>query len=144
MFEAVGEAYWPVYFQALKQALKPGGRAAVQTILIDDALFERYRSGTDFIQRYVFPGGMLPSSRRFVEEAGRAGFAVTREERFGLDYAETLARWREAFLARARDVRQIGFDERFLRIWHFYLAYCEAGFRAGSIDVAQYRLEHAA
>ncbi len=144
MFEAVGEAYWPVYFNSLKQALKPGGRAALQTILIDDALFERYRGGTDFIQAYVFPGGMLPSPARFAEEAARAGFAVTAEHRFGLDYAETLARWRERFLERRLDVRQLGFDERFLRIWHFYLAYCEAGFRAGSINVAQYRLEHRA
>jgi cyclopropane-fatty-acyl-phospholipid synthase len=143
MFEAVGEAYWPTYFATLKKALKPGGRAAVQTILIDDALFERYRSGSDFIQRYVFPGGMLPSPRRFREEAERAGLVVTHQERFGLDYAETLARWRQVFLARKAEVRQLGFDERFLRIWHFYLAYCEAGFRAGSIDVAQFRLEHA-
>lgn len=144
MFEAVGEAYWPDYFAALKRSLKAGGRAAVQTILIDDALFERYRLGTDFIQQYVFPGGMLPSSRRFTEEAMRAGLAVTRQETFGLDYAETLRRWRLAFHAQADAVRALGFDERFMRIWHFYLAYCEAGFRAGSVDVAQFRLEHAA
>jgi len=143
MFEAVGEAYWPVYFNVLKRALKPGGRAAVQTILIDDALFERYRTGSDFIQRYVFPGGMLPSPRRFTVEAERAGLAVTRAERFGIDYAETLARWRQTFLARTAEVKKLGFDERFMRIWHFYLAYCEAGFRAGSIDVGQFRLEHA-
>ena len=144
MFEAVGEAYWPAYFATLKRSLKAGGRAVVQTILIDDALFDRYRTGSDFIQQYVFPGGMLPSSRRFSEEAARAGLAVTAEEHFGLDYAETLKRWRLAFHAEAEAVRRIGFDERFMRIWHFYLAYCEAGFRAGSIDVAQFRLEHAA
>jgi cyclopropane-fatty-acyl-phospholipid synthase len=144
MFEAVGEAYWPAYFSTLKRSLKDSGRAVVQTILIDDALFDRYRSGSDFIQQYVFPGGMLPSSRRFNEEAARAGLAVTAEERFGLDYAETLRRWRVAFHAQADAVRRLGFDERFLRIWHFYLAYCEAGFRAGSVDVAQFRLEHAA
>jgi cyclopropane-fatty-acyl-phospholipid synthase len=144
MFEAVGESYWPGYFATLKKALKPGGRAAVQTILIDDALFERYRSGSDFIQQYVFPGGMLPSSRRFAQAAARAGLAVTAETRFGPDYAETLRRWHQAFEARIDAVRALGFDERFIRIWRFYLAYCEAGFRAGSIDVAQYRLEHVA
>lgn len=144
MFEAVGEAYWPDYFATLKRSLKAGGRAVVQTILIDDALFERYRSGSDFIQQYVFPGGMLPSTRRFTEEAASAGLAVTRHEHFGPDYAETLQRWRKTFHAEADAVRSQGFDERFMRIWHFYLAYCEAGFRAGSIDVAQFRLEHAA
>ena len=144
MFEAVGEAYWPAYFDTVKRSLKAGGRAVVQTILIDDALFERYRSGSDFIQQYVFPGGMLPSPRRFTEEAARAGLKVTAQEHFGLDYAETLRRWRLAFHAQAESVRQLGFDERFMRIWHFYLAYCEAGFRAGSVDVAQFRLEHAA
>ncbi|MFN3544690.1 MAG: class I SAM-dependent methyltransferase [Thiobacillus sp.] len=144
MFEAVGEAYWPAYFATLKRSLKPGGRAVVQTILIDDALFERYRTGTDFIQQYVFPGGMLPSARRFRVEAQRAGLSITAAEHFGLDYAETLRRWRVAFHAELDAVRALGFDERFVRIWHFYLAYCEAGFRAGSIDVAQFRLEHAA
>ena len=144
MFEAVGEAYWPAYFATLKRSLKPGGRAVVQTILIDDALFERYRRGSDFIQQYVFPGGMLPSARRFSEAAAQAGLAVTAQETFGLDYAETLRRWRAAFHAQIDTVRAQGFDERFVRLWHFYLAYCEAGFRAGSVDVAQFRLEHAA
>jgi cyclopropane-fatty-acyl-phospholipid synthase len=144
MFEAVGEEYWPTYFDTLKRSLKPGGRAVVQTILIDDALFERYRGGADFIQQYVFPGGMLPSPSRFIEEATRAGLIVTRQERFGLDYAETLKRWRLSFHEQIDAVRTQGFDERFLRLWHFYLAYCEAGFHAGSVDVAQFRLEHAA
>ncbi|MDP1927685.1 MAG: cyclopropane-fatty-acyl-phospholipid synthase family protein [Thiobacillus sp.] len=144
MFEAVGEAYWPTYFETVKRSLKPGGRAVVQTILIDDALFERYRTGSDFIQQYVFPGGMLPSPSRFTEEAARAGLKVTRQENFGLDYAETLKRWRHTFHDQIDAVRAQGYDERFLRIWHFYLAYCEAGFRAGSVDVAQFRLEHAA
>jgi cyclopropane-fatty-acyl-phospholipid synthase len=143
MFEAVGEAWWPTYFDTLKKALKPGGRAAVQTILIDDALFERYRVGTDFIQKYIFPGGMLPSTPRFIAEAARAGLKVTQHEHFALDYADTLAHWRRAFHAKTDAVRAQGFDERFMRVWHFYLAYCEAGFRAGSVDVAQFRLEHA-
>jgi len=144
MFEAVGEAYWPIYFETVKRSLRQGGRAVVQTILIDDALFERYRTGSDFIQQYVFPGGMLPSPSRFIEEAGRAGLRVVAQERFGLDYAETLKRWRHRFHEQIDAVRAQGYDERFLRIWHFYLAYCEAGFRAGSVDVAQFRLEHAA
>jgi cyclopropane-fatty-acyl-phospholipid synthase len=144
MFEAVGEAYWPAYFDTVKRSLKADGRAVVQTILIDDALFDRYRTGSDFIQQYVFPGGMLPSARRFTEAAAHAGLAVTAAEHFGRDYAETLKRWRLAFHAQADAVRGLGFDERFMRIWHFYLAYCEAGFHAGSIDVAQFRLEHAA
>ena len=144
MFEAVGETYWPAYFDTVKRSLKPGGRAVVQTILIDDALFERYRTGSDFIQQYVFPGGMLPSPSRFTEEAARAGLKVTRQENFGLDYAETLKRWRHSFHEQIDAVRAQGYDERFLRIWHFYLAYSEAGFRVGSVDVAQFRLEHAA
>ena len=144
MFEAVGEAYWPVYFATLKKALKPGGRAVVQSILIDDALFERYRSGSDFIQQYIFPGGMLPSSRRFIEAAAAAGLTVTAQDNFGPDYAETLRRWHQAFIGQIDAVRHLGFDERFIRIWRFYLAYCEAGFNAGSIDVAQFRLEHTA
>lgn len=143
MFEAVGEKYWPTYFETIKKTLKPGGRAVIQSILIDDALFDRYRSGTDFIQQYIFPGGMLPSASRFGDEARRAGLQVTAASHFGLDYAETLLRWRKAFFARIEQVEELGFDARFQRIWAFYLAYCEAGFRAGSIDVAQFRLEHA-
>ena len=144
MFEAVGENYWPSFFDTLKRSLKAGGSAVVQTILIDNDLFDRYRTGADFIQQYVFPGGMLPSPSRFIEEAARAGLTVTCQERFGLDYAETLKRWRLSFHEQIDAVRKQSFDERFLRLWHFYLAYCEAGFHAGSVDVAQFRLEHAA
>ena len=144
MFEAVGVAYWPAYFDTIKRSLKPGGRAVVQTILIDDTLFERYLAGSDFIQQYVFPGGMLPSPSRFIAEAARAGLKVTRQENFGLDYAETLKRWRFSFHEQIDTVRAQGYDEHFLRIWQFYLSYCEAGFHAGSIDVAQFLLEHAA
>lgn len=144
MFEAVGERYWPAYFQTLAKSLKPGGRAAVQTILIDDALFDRYRSGSDFIQQYIFPGGMLPSAGRFADEARKAGLKVRAEHHFGADYAETLARWRHSFFERISAIEQLGFDDRFQRIWHFYLAYCEAGFAAGSIDVAQFSLERPA
>ena len=141
MFEAVGEAYWPTYFEAVSRALKPAGRAVIQTITIDDALFERYRRGTDFIQQYVFPGGMLPSPTVFEAQAGRAGLKVVDAHRFGVDYARTLRDWRERFLERLPEVRSLGFDERFVRTWTFYLAYCEAAFARGNCDVVQYTLE---
>jgi cyclopropane-fatty-acyl-phospholipid synthase len=142
MFEAVGEAYWPAYFDTLRRALAPGGRAVIQTITIADEFFERYRRGTDFIQQYVFPGGMLPSPSAFEAHAGRAGLRVTRRFAFGQDYARTLACWRESFVGRIEQVRALGFDRRFERIWEFYLAYCEAAFRHRSTDVVQYTLEH--
>lgn len=141
MFEAVGEAYWPSYFECIARNLKTGGRACVQTIVIDDALFERYRKGTDFIQQYIFPGGMLPSPSVFKKYAAEQGLSVLNEFHFGLDYARTLAEWRSAFMEQLPRVKEQGFDDRFLRTWEFYLAYCEAGFRAGSINVAQFTLE---
>lgn len=143
MFEAVGETYWPAYFETLARTLAPGGRAVVQTITIDDALFERYRRGTDFIQQYVFPGGMLPSITAFEAAAARAGLRVSTRLAFGQDYAHTLQLWRETFCARLAEVRALGFDERFVRTWLFYLAYCEAAFRMGNTDVVQFTLEHA-
>ncbi|MBK9243475.1 MAG: class I SAM-dependent methyltransferase [Burkholderiales bacterium] len=143
MFEAVGEAYWPSYFATLARCLKPGGRACVQTIEIADRLFDRYRRSSDFIQQYVFPGGMLPSPSEFRRQAARAGLRVAGAHSFGSHYARTLASWRTRFLARLAAVRAQGFDERFLRIWHFYLAYCEAAFAEGNTDVTQYTLEKA-
>ena len=140
MFEAVGEKYWPAYFGAVRRALAPAGRACVQTITIADARFERYRSQSDFIQQYIFPGGMLASPSRFVAEASRAGFGIMRTHNFGRDYAVTLARWLAAFDTNTGAVRAQGFDERFIRCWRFYLAYCIAGFVSGSTDVAQYTL----
>ena len=140
MFEAVGEAYWGVWFRGLAQLLRPGGHACIQTIVIDDAAFERYRRGTDFIQRYIFPGGMLPSHRRFAEEARAAGLRLVREHRFGADYARTLASWRQGFLAALSQVRAQGFERRFERLWEFSLANCEAGFAEAYIDVVQYTL----
>ncbi len=141
MFEAVGEAYWPSYFACLARNLKPKGRACIQTIVIDDALFERYRKGTDFIQQYIFPGGMLPSPSVFCQQAEKHGLRVVSEFKFGLDYARTLDAWRSAFRQQLPQVREQGFDDRFLRTWEFYFAYCEAGFRAKNIDVAQFTLE---
>ncbi|MGZ9046553.1 MAG: class I SAM-dependent methyltransferase [Telluria sp.] len=143
MFEAVGEAYWPSYFECIARNLKRGGRACVQTIVIADELFERYRKGTDFIQQYVFPGGMLPSPRVFTRMAEEHGLAVTREYAFGIDYADTLACWRTAFHAKLDAVRGQGFDERFIRTWDFYLAYCEAAFRARNTSVMHFTLEKA-
>lgn len=140
MFEAVGREYWAGYFQTLRQKLKPGGRACVQSIVIHDALFERYLRGTDFIQQYIFPGGLLPSPGAFRDEARRAGLEIVNELAFGADYAETLRRWRLQFLAQDSRVRQLGFDTRFLRIWEFYLAYCEAAFAAGNTNVVQFTL----
>jgi len=141
MFEAVGEAYWPSYFACIARNLKPQGRACIQTIVIDDALFARYRKGTDFIQQYIFPGGMLPSPSVFRMQAEQHGLRVVDEFKFGIDYARTLEQWRVAFTERLSQVREQGFDDRFLRTWEFYLAYCEAGFRAESIDVMQFTLE---
>jgi cyclopropane-fatty-acyl-phospholipid synthase len=143
MFEAVGESYWPSYFDTIKRCLDPHGRACIQTIVIADDLFERYRVGTDFIQQYIFPGGMLPSPGAFKAAAERAGLAVVNEQAFGFDYARTLATWRQRFHAQLDAVRTLGFDERFVRIWDFYLAYCEAAFARRNTDVVQYTLVHA-
>jgi cyclopropane-fatty-acyl-phospholipid synthase len=142
MVEAVGQAYWPTYFQTVARLLKPGGRACIQSIVIQDAHFERYLKSTDFIQQYIFPGGCLPSPSAFRAQAQAAGLRVVDELAFGADYAETCRRWRNGFLARREEVLALGFDERFMRIWEFYLAYCEAGFDAGDIDVVQFTLAH--
>jgi cyclopropane-fatty-acyl-phospholipid synthase len=140
MLEAVGREYWPTYFSRVAQLLKPGGQACIQSIVIDDALFERYIAGTDFIQQYIFPGGCLPSPSAMRTEAARAGLEVVDEMGFGLDYARTLKHWREDFLHQQEQVLALGFDQRFLRIWEFYLAYCEAAFEGRNIDVVQYTL----
>ncbi|MBM3336942.1 MAG: class I SAM-dependent methyltransferase, partial [Betaproteobacteria bacterium] len=141
MFEAVGESYWDSYFECVAQRLKTGGRACIQTITIDDALFERYRTGTDFIQQYIFPGGMLPSPSVFRAHAERHGLHVVNELAFGLDYARTLELWHAAFMKRLPEVEAQGFDSAFIQTWRFYLSYCEAGFRAGSIDLYQFTLQ---
>lgn len=140
MLEAVGQEYWSTYFDSVARLLKPGGKACIQTIVIDDALFERYVKSTDFIQQYIFPGGCLPCPREFRAHAERAGLKVVDELAFGLDYAETLRRWRHQFMADKAQVLQLGFDERFVRIWEFYLAYCEAAFEQHNTDVLQFTL----
>ena len=140
MLEAVGKAYWPTYFNTVRRLLKPGARACIQTIVIDDALFERYIRGTDFIQQYIFPGGCLPSPAQFKQAAQQAGLQVIDAHPFGRDYAHTLRLWRHDFLNRRDEVLALGFDEAFVRTWEFYLAYCEAAFEQGSTDVMQYTL----
>ena len=141
MFEAVGREYWDSYFATLRNKLKPGGLACIQSITIRDDLFERYVKNTDFIQQYIFPGGCLPCPRELRRQAGAAGFQVVDEFTFGADYAETLRRWREQFLAAKSQVLKLGFDEKFIRTWEFYLAYCEAAFAKSNVDVVQFTLQ---
>jgi cyclopropane-fatty-acyl-phospholipid synthase len=141
MIEAVGQEYWPTYFQAISKLLKPGGKACIQSIVIDDALFDRYVKSTDFIQQYIFPGGCLPSPSEFRRQAKLAGLAVIDELKFGPDYAETLRRWRHEFMAQEAQVLKLGFDNKFLRTWEFYLAYCEAAFDEANTDVIQFTLQ---
>ena len=142
MFEAVGEKHWPEYFQSIAKCLKPGGKACIQTIVIAEDLFERYRHNTDFIQQYVFPGGMLPSRTSFKASVEKAGLQVEEEFAFGQDYAKTLCLWQESFNQKLDDVRKLGFDEAFIRLWNFYLMYCAAGFSQNNIDVVQFTLSH--
>ena len=141
MVEAIGAEQWPAYFAAISRLLRPGGRAALQYILIADDIFDRYAASADFIQTYIFPGGMLVSERRFRAAAEAAGLVWQARHGFGLHYAETLRRWREAFDAAAEAGRlPAGFDAAFVRLWRYYLMYCEGGFRGGGIDVAQVTL----
>lgn len=140
MFEAVGEKYWPAYFSKIADVLKPGGKAGLQIITIKDDLFEQYRKRADFIQRYVFPGGMLVSIDRLKEETAKVGLVWSKAEPFGQSYAETLAEWARRFTAKWHDIRAMGFDERFKKLWLFYLGYCEAGFRTGRTNVVQLEL----
>jgi cyclopropane-fatty-acyl-phospholipid synthase len=141
MIEAVGQEYWPTYFQTVSKMLKPGGKACIQSIVIDDALFDRYVKSTDFIQQYIFPGGCLPSPSEFRRQARLAGLEVVDELKFGPDYAETLLRWRHDFLAHEAQVLTLGFDTAFIRTWEFYLAYCEAAFDEANTDVIQFTLK---
>jgi cyclopropane-fatty-acyl-phospholipid synthase len=141
MIEAVGRQYWPTYFQTMARLLKPGGYACIQGIVIADDLFERYIDSTDFIQQYIFPGGCLPCPREFRAAAHAAGFDVVDEFSFGADYARTLEQWRASFLAQEARVLQLGFDKKFIRIWEFYLAYCEAAFAQANTDVMQFTLQ---
>jgi cyclopropane-fatty-acyl-phospholipid synthase len=137
MIEAVGEEFWPNYFSQVRDRLLPGGLAGIQAITIQDSMFQSYRREVDFIQRYVFPGGMLPSPQVLKAFGERFGVPVIGERIFGQDYAKTLATWRNNFRAAWPNLKPLGFDERFRRLWEYYLAYCEAGFLSGNIDVRQ-------
>jgi cyclopropane-fatty-acyl-phospholipid synthase len=137
MFEAVGERYWPVYFDTLRERLHPGRNATLQIITVQDRRWEVYRRGVDFIQKYIFPGGMLPSPGALREEIERAGLSVARSIEFGESYSQTLRRWHETFNARWDEVARLGFDERFRRMWNFYLTSCAATFHSGNCDVTQ-------
>jgi cyclopropane-fatty-acyl-phospholipid synthase len=143
MFEAVGEENWPSYFAAVRDRLKPGGCAGLQIITIEDERFDDYRKEADFIQLYIFPGGMLPSPSALRTHAIRHDLGFETVRTFALSYAETLRRWRECFDSRWHRIAPLGFDERFKRMWDYYLASCEGGFRAGAIDVGQFKLTRA-
>jgi cyclopropane-fatty-acyl-phospholipid synthase len=143
MLEAVGQAFWPRYFSTLARVLKPGGRALVQTITIRDDAFADYAVGNDFIREFIFPGGMLPSPAEYVAQARAAGLEEVGRLCFGPDYARTLREWRARFERVLPEVRSLGFDDAFVRLWRMYLCYCEAGFDAGHIDVMQSQLVHA-
>ncbi len=143
MIEAVGEAYWPTYFDTLKNRLRAGGVAVVQAITIAQDQFARYRVEPDFIQRFIFPGGMLLTHDIIRTQAERAGLQLVQSETFGASYALTLAEWRHRFLRAWHRIEALGFDERFRRLWVYYLCYCEAGFRTGRVDVGLYTLAHA-
>ena len=137
MFEAVGEKYWPVYFQTVFERLKPGKNATLQIITVSDERFEIYRKSVDFIQKHIFPGGMLPSPTVLRQQVEAADLKVKQSIEFGESYSQTLRRWHDVFNARWGEVSLLGFDDRFRRMWNFYLTSCAAGFHAGSIDVTQ-------
>jgi cyclopropane-fatty-acyl-phospholipid synthase len=142
MFEAVGEGYWPDYFQALKRCLKPGGKALLQIISIEEQRFDDYRRNSDFIQKYIFPGGFLPSDSALATEIERNGLSLVDIEHFGKSYARTLMEWRARFHVRWPAIAALGFDARFRRLWDYYLCYCAAGFEQGAINVGFYMVEH--
>ena len=144
MIEAVGQTFWPLYFEALRDRLRPGGAVVLQAITIDESRSESYRQSPDFIQRHVFPGGMLPTRTAIVQEAEKVGLAFSFSESFGESYARTLSEWRRRFLASRRGIAAMGFSEEFLRMWDYYLSYSEGGFRAGIVDVGFYGFRRAA
>jgi cyclopropane-fatty-acyl-phospholipid synthase len=144
MFEAVGEKYWPVYFDSVRGRLRPGANASLQVITVQHKRWEVYRKGVDFIQKYIFPGGMLPSPEVLRREVERAGLQVVKSIEFGESYSTTLRRWHDVFNDRWDEVASLGFDDRFRRMWNFYLASCAATFRSGNCDVTQITIKRPA
>ena len=144
MLEAVGEAYWSIYFQKLRDSLRPGGSAVLQVITIDETRFANYRRRPDFIQKYIFPGGMLPTRRIIEREISKAGLRLVAREHFGKSYARTLEHWQQRFQKSWPKIKLLGFDDRFKRTWEYYLAYCQAGFEARTLNVGLYKLTQAA
>ena len=140
MLEAVGEAYWPTFFATLRERLRPGGIAVLQVITIDDARFAEYRRRPDFIQKYIFPGGILPTPGIMQRETAGVGLQLVSTEFFGASYARTLEQWHRRFQAAWPAIERLGFDKRFKRMWEYYLAYCRAGFEAGVVNVGLYQL----
>jgi cyclopropane-fatty-acyl-phospholipid synthase len=140
MIEAVGEENWPLFFGTVGERLTSGGLAVIQAITIREDAFAQYRQNPDFIQRYIFPGGMLPTVELMRQRSSEAGLEFEIIERFGASYAATLADWRRRFEAAWPEIERLGFDERFRRMWRYYLTYCEIGFEQGLIDVGLYRL----
>jgi cyclopropane-fatty-acyl-phospholipid synthase len=139
MIEAVGEEHWPSYFRTVADRLKPGGTASIQAITISEQDFLDYRARPDFIQRFIFPGGMLLTERAMREQGEKVGLTLEQIDTFRLSYAKTLKLWREKFLERWHEIKKLGYTEEFKRKWLYYLAYCEAGFAEGSIDVGIYQ-----
>ncbi len=144
MLEAVGESYWPTYFKKLRHSLRPGGSAVLQVITIDEARFESYRRRPDFIQKYIFPGGMLPTTRIIEREIAKAGLQLVADEFFRESYVRTLEEWRLRFQKSWPKIETLGFDGRFKRTWEYYLAYCQVGFETGALNVGLYKITRAA
>ena len=142
MIEAVGKDYLKNYFQTIKQNLHYKGTAAVQAITIDDKLFDRYKSKEDFIQKYIFPGGFLPSKKSLYNHAKKSGLKINQYNSYGLHYSNTLIMWRKEFIKKWEVISKQGFDLTFKRMWNFYLSYCEAGFKSKNIDLIQFSLQN--
>jgi cyclopropane-fatty-acyl-phospholipid synthase len=141
MFEAVGEENWDTYFQSVQERLAPGGVAVLQIITIDDHRFHSYRKGADFIQRYIFPGGFLPSQSALGNAIKRNGFELIRSEFFGQSYARTCASWNKQFQHAWPEIQSMGYSLNFKRMWEYYLSYCEAGFQEGCVDVGIFKIK---